>query len=202
MSPAPKDPNLPVHVAIIMDGNGRWARNRSKPRHAGHRAGVKSVRRTIEHAARLGVRHLTLFAFSSENFQRPPNEVSALMALFVEALQREFAELHRNNVRLTFIGERQRLEIGPFVFDITSDLPEPISIEPPADGPQIYVVSRGLRVEHFSDFGDFASRVNSLLRGGSNMRALTARGAHPVPPTAGQSSPTRQRARAGRLDVG
>jgi undecaprenyl diphosphate synthase len=109
VSPAPKDPNLPVHVAIIMDGNGRWARNRSKPRHAGHRAGVKSVRRTIEHAARLGVRHLTLFAFSSENFQRPPNEVSALMALFVEALQREFAELHRNNVRLTFIGERQRL---------------------------------------------------------------------------------------------
>ncbi len=106
---APNDPNLPVHVAIIMDGNGRWARNRSRPRHSGHRAGVKSVRRTIEHAAQLGIRHLTLFAFSSENFRRPPDEVSALMALFVEALQREFAELHRNNVRLDFIGERQRL---------------------------------------------------------------------------------------------
>ena len=110
MSPvAPNDPNLPVHVAIIMDGNGRWARKRSRPRHSGHRAGVKAVRRTIEYAARLGIRHLTLFAFSSENFQRPPDEVSALMALFVEALQREFAELHRNNVRLGFIGERRRL---------------------------------------------------------------------------------------------
>ncbi len=110
MSPAaPIDPNLPVHVAIIMDGNGRWARNRSRPRHSGHRAGVKSVRRSIEYAARLGIRHLTLFAFSSENFRRPPDEVSALMALFVEALQREFAELHRNNVRLDFIGERHRL---------------------------------------------------------------------------------------------
>jgi undecaprenyl diphosphate synthase len=106
---APTDPNLPVHVAVIMDGNGRWARNRSRPRHSGHRAGVRSVRRTIQHAARVGVRHLTLFAFSSENFRRPPDEVSALMALFFEALQREIAELHRNNVRLEFIGERDRL---------------------------------------------------------------------------------------------
>ncbi len=104
-----KDPGLPAHVAVIMDGNGRWARNRSKPRHAGHRAGVKSVRRTIEHAARTGIRHLTLFAFSSENFRRPADEVGALMALFVEALQREIVALHRNNVRLTFIGERRRL---------------------------------------------------------------------------------------------
>ncbi|HEX5787805.1 MAG TPA: polyprenyl diphosphate synthase [Woeseiaceae bacterium] len=109
---APTDPNLPVHVAVIMDGNGRWARSRSRPRHAGHRAGVKSVRRTIEHAARVGIRHLTLFAFSSENFRRPADEVSALMALFLEALQREIAELHRNNVRLEFIGERGCLARG------------------------------------------------------------------------------------------
>ena len=87
------------------------------------------------------------------------------------------------DVRNIDLGERQRLEIGPFVFDITSDLPEPISIEPPADGPQIYSVTRGLRVEHFSDFGDFATRVNSLLRGGSNMRALTARGAFDIDTT-------------------
>ena len=87
------------------------------------------------------------------------------------------------DVRNIDLGERQRLEIGPFVFDITSDLPEPISIEPPAEGPQIYTVARGLRVEHFSDFGDFASRVNSLLRGGSNMRALTARGAFDIDTT-------------------
>jgi hypothetical protein len=81
------------------------------------------------------------------------------------------------------LSERQRLEIGPFVFDITSDLPEAIAVEPAADGPQLYALSRGLQVEMFSDFGDFAARVNSLLRGGSNMRALTARGAFDVDTT-------------------
>ncbi len=75
------------------------------------------------------------------------------------------------------LGERQFLEIGPAIFDITSDLPEPITVEPPADGPQLYAVARGLEVEMFSDFGDFATRVNGLLNGGSNMRSFTARGA-------------------------
>ena len=103
------DRTLPVHVAVIMDGNGRWARSRALPRHAGHRAGVKAVRRTIEHAARSGIRYLSLFAFSSENFRRPEEEVSKLMGLFVEALQREFAELHENNVKLQFVGDRDRL---------------------------------------------------------------------------------------------
>ena len=74
------------------------------------------------------------------------------------------------------LGERQRLEIGPFVLDITSDLPEPIAIEPAASGPQLYALSRGTRIEMYSDFGDFAARVNNILRGGSNLRALTARG--------------------------
>ena len=92
-----------------MDGNGRWARARQKPRHSGHRAGVKSVRATVETAARRGVEVLTLFAFSSENWGRPDEEVSSLMSLFVEALRREVAELHRNNVRLHFIGARQEL---------------------------------------------------------------------------------------------
>lgn len=103
---------LPEHVAVIMDGNGRWAATRSLPRHAGHRAGVKSVRRTVETAAQRGVRHLTLFAFSSENFRRPPDEVNKLMGLFVEALRREVGELHRNNVRLQLIGARERLDPG------------------------------------------------------------------------------------------
>jgi undecaprenyl diphosphate synthase len=93
-----------------MDGNGRWAEKRSKPRNAGHRAGVKAVRATVEHAARRGVSHLTLVAFSSENWNRPPEEVSGLMSLFVEALQREVADLHRNNVRLEIVGERERLD--------------------------------------------------------------------------------------------
>lgn len=104
--------NIPVHVAVIMDGNGRWARERGKRRHSGHRAGVKSVRATVEQAALKGVQHLTLFAFSSENWSRPAEEVSRLMGLFVEALQREVEELHRNNVRLEFIGDRARLSKG------------------------------------------------------------------------------------------
>jgi undecaprenyl diphosphate synthase len=104
--------NVPNHVAVIMDGNGRWARARGKKRHAGHRAGVKSVRATVEAAAERGVGHLTLFAFSSENWSRPEEEVSSLMRLFVEALRREVDELHRNNVRLRFVGALDRLGKG------------------------------------------------------------------------------------------
>jgi undecaprenyl diphosphate synthase len=101
---------VPRHVAIIMDGNGRWARKRSLPRHAGHRAGATSVRRSVEIAARRGVACLTLFAFSSENWRRPPQEVGRLMNLFLEALQRELDELHRNEVRLRFVGARELLQ--------------------------------------------------------------------------------------------
>ncbi len=92
-----------------MDGNGRWARQRALPRHAGHRSGVGAVRSTVEVAAERGVRYLTLFAFSSENWARPREEVSRLMTLFIEALQREVGELHKNNVRLEFIGARAQL---------------------------------------------------------------------------------------------
>ncbi|MEQ9562230.1 MAG: isoprenyl transferase [Woeseiaceae bacterium] len=100
---------IPQHVAVIMDGNGRWAKMRSLPRHAGHRSGVRAVRETVEHAARRGVEILTLFAFSSENWRRPQEEVGRLMSLFLEALQREVDELHRNKVRLRFIGARKQL---------------------------------------------------------------------------------------------
>ena len=103
---------IPTHVAVIMDGNGRWAQTRALPRHAGHRSGVRSVREIVETAAKRGVSYLTLFAFSSENWKRPADEVSRLMSLFLEALQREVDDLHRNNVRLTFIGAREELQAG------------------------------------------------------------------------------------------
>ena len=99
----------PQHVAIIMDGNGRWARSRGMPRPAGHRASVKVVRRVVEECAKRKVRYLTLFAFSSENWRRPADEVGMLMSLFLDALEREVADLHRNQVRLSFIGDRESL---------------------------------------------------------------------------------------------
>jgi undecaprenyl diphosphate synthase len=101
--------DTPQHVAIIMDGNGRWARMRGLPRPAGHRAGVKVVRRVVEDCAQRNVRYLTLFAFSSENWRRPPDEVGMLMNLFLDALVREVANLHRNQVRLRVIGDRSLL---------------------------------------------------------------------------------------------
>jgi len=98
---------LPRHVAIIMDGNGRWARARGLPRHAGHKEGVAPVRMCVRECLRHGVEALTLFAFSSENWGRPGEEVGALLGLFVDALDREIDELHQNGVRLSFIGDRQ-----------------------------------------------------------------------------------------------
>ncbi len=104
-----REPGTPRHVAVIMDGNGRWAAKRALPRHLGHRAGVKSVRATVEGCARRGVEALTLFAFSSENWGRPAEEVSRLMQLFVEAIEREVDELVRNGIRLRFIGDLSTL---------------------------------------------------------------------------------------------
>ena len=96
---------VPEHVAIIMDGNGRWAEARGQPRHAGHRAGVASVRSTIEECIRQGVKVLTLFAFSSENWQRPKSEVNLLMELFISALQREVKRMQNNDIQLRVIGD-------------------------------------------------------------------------------------------------
>jgi undecaprenyl diphosphate synthase len=98
--------NRPRHVAIIMDGNNRWAKSHKLAGVSGHKAGVKAVRSVVETCARQGVEVLTLFAFSSENWRRPEDEVSALMRLFVFALEREVKKLHRNNIRLKIIGDR------------------------------------------------------------------------------------------------
>ena len=97
------------HVAIIMDGNGRWAQARGLPRAAGHRAGVEALRRVVESAPQLGVHTLTVYAFSSDNWMRPPDEVRALMALFRSYLRRETEKCVRNGIRLSLIGRRDRL---------------------------------------------------------------------------------------------
>jgi undecaprenyl diphosphate synthase len=102
---------LPRHVAITMDGNGRWAAARGLARSAGHKAGLTPVRMCIEECTRRGIEALTLFAFSSENWGRPAEEVGSLMGLFLEALDREIDELHTQGVRLRLIGERRRLAV-------------------------------------------------------------------------------------------
>ena len=106
---------VPRHVAIIMDGNGRWAKKRCLPRFAGHRQGVETVRDTIKYCLEAGIEYLTLFAFSSENWRRPEEEVSLLMQLFMRALQQEVSKLERNGVRLKVVGD-----LSPFERDLQS----------------------------------------------------------------------------------
>ncbi len=98
--------NIPGHIAIFMDGNGRWAKKRTRPRSMGHQAGLKSLRTCIEQCVYLGVKTLTVFAFSSENWKRPAAEVSRLMELFMRALNKEVKELHQNGIRIKFIGDK------------------------------------------------------------------------------------------------
>ncbi|ERM60121.1 MULTISPECIES: isoprenyl transferase [Vibrio] len=100
--------SLPKHIAIIMDGNGRWAKAKGKPRVFGHKNGVKAVRKTISSAARLGIKAVTLFAFSSENWRRPEEEVGILMELFISVLSSEVKKLHKNNLQLRVIGDKSR----------------------------------------------------------------------------------------------
>ena len=99
----------PAHVAIIMDGNGRWAARRGLPRIEGHRRGVEAVRRTVRSAAELGIRYLTIYSFSTENWSRPAQEVADLMALLKRFIRHDLAELHANNIRLRIIGDREGL---------------------------------------------------------------------------------------------
>lgn len=101
---------MPEHVAIIMDGNGRWAQQRGLPRSEGHRRGVESVRRTVRAAGEMGIRCLTIFSFSSENWSRPASEVIDLMSLLKRFIRRDLVELHRNNVRVRVIGDRSNIE--------------------------------------------------------------------------------------------
>ena len=101
--------HIPKHIAIIMDGNGRWAKERSLPRIAGHKEGVNSVREITRACGEIGVKHLTLYTFSTENWRRPKTEVSALMTLLLKTISTEVKELHKNNVRFTAIGDLKKL---------------------------------------------------------------------------------------------
>lgn len=100
---------MPDHVAVIMDGNGRWARERGMPRVEGHRQGVHAVRDTTEACAELGISHLTLYTFSTENWKRPVTEISALMKLLIQALRKEARTFHENNIRLNAVGSIDQL---------------------------------------------------------------------------------------------
>ena len=106
----PEIAHIPRHIAIIMDGNGRWAKQRFMPRVLGHQRGVESLRSTVKACRDLGVEYLTVFAFSSENWRRPADEVSFLMSLFLKMLEREIAGMHKNNIRLKIIGDRSRFD--------------------------------------------------------------------------------------------
>jgi len=106
----PEIARVPRHIAIIMDGNGRWAKKRFMPRIMGHQRGVESLRETVKACRDLGVEYLTVFAFSSENWRRPVDEVSFLMALFLKVLEREVANFHKNNIRFKIIGDRSRFD--------------------------------------------------------------------------------------------
>jgi undecaprenyl diphosphate synthase len=107
--------NIPKHIAIIMDGNGRWAKKRMLPRVAGHAYGVKRVKEIVEHCSDIGVKYLTLFAFGRENWKRPHEEVSFLMGLLLEQLNKEFLRLHEKDVKIRFVGDKSRLE--SIIFD-------------------------------------------------------------------------------------
>ncbi|MBV8701212.1 MAG: di-trans,poly-cis-decaprenylcistransferase, partial [Bradyrhizobium sp.] len=100
----------PLHVAIIMDGNGRWAAARGLPRAEGHRRGVDALRRVVQASHELGIRYLTIFSFSAENWSRPPSEVRELMTLLRRFIRHDLADLHRNGVRVRVIGERENLD--------------------------------------------------------------------------------------------
>jgi undecaprenyl diphosphate synthase len=148
---------IPEHIAIIMDGNGRWARAKTLPRIAGHKQGVKAVRNITEICGELGVKYLTLYTFSEENWNRPQMEVSALMKLLVSSLKREVRDLDKNNVRFTVIGDVSKMD--KFV---QNELNEAIELTRNNDGLNLNLaLSYGGRQEIITAFKQLYSQINS-----------------------------------------
>ena len=137
MSAPPAPSRLPRHVAVIMDGNGRWAQRRNRPRTLGHRAGAKAVQVCVDYCLERGIDALTLFAFSSENWNRPEEEVGALMKLFLRMLESEVGELHRRGVRVAFIGDR-----AGFPEPIRERMAQAEAVRP-ADGKLVLTIAAG-----------------------------------------------------------
>ena len=134
---------IPEHIAIIMDGNGRWATARNLPRTAGHRQGVEVLREIIETAVKLKIAHLTLYAFSTENWKRPESEVRALMSLMVEFLQKEIKTLHENNIRINMLGEIQGLP-----YDAAQEIKKSMELTKNNTGLQVNIaINYGSRAE-------------------------------------------------------
>ncbi len=149
----PDAPDVPRHIAIIMDGNGRWAKKLLLPRVAGHQRGVETVREAVKACRELGVEYLTLFAFSSENWRRPEDEVSFLMQLFLKMLEREVEKLHENNIRLKVIGDRSHFD---------DKLNQRI-----AEAEQLTVNNTGLTLTIAANYGgrwDIMQAVQAMLR--------------------------------------
>lgn len=107
-----KSKTLPTHIAIIMDGNGRWANLRGLPRAVGHRAGLEALKRTVETCTKIGIKYLTVYAFSTENWKRPKDEVDALMNLLIEYIQKELDQLHQNGIRVSTLGKLEELPLA------------------------------------------------------------------------------------------
>jgi undecaprenyl diphosphate synthase len=150
---------IPGHLAIIMDGNGRWAKQRGKMRVFGHENGIKAVRKTVESAAELGVKYLTLYAFSTENWKRPKREVDTLMQLLVASLKKELKTLHKNNIRLNAIGR-----INTLPEKAMEELKEVISQTSQNDAMTLTLaLSYGSREELTSAFRTLATKVKNNI---------------------------------------
>lgn len=147
---------IPRHIAVIMDGNGRWAKKRLLPRVMGHKRGLDALENMVKHCAELGVQYLTVFAFSTENWRRPEDEVSFLMGLFLQALQKQVQRLHENNMRVKVIGNRSR-----FSEAIRQGI---------ADAEALTANNTGLTVTVAADYGgrwDILQAVNKLVAAGA-----------------------------------
>ena len=149
---------IPKHIAIIMDGNGRWAHSKNLPRISGHQQGVKAVRNITEICGELGVKYLTLYTFSEENWKRPPVEVSVLMKLLVSSLRKEVKILDKNNVRFTVIGEIHKMESF-----VQEQIKEAINLTKNNNGLNLNLaLSYGGRQEIITAFKKLYSKVNSI----------------------------------------